>query len=310
MPIPNYIPIKLPDFINHKRDSYVRYLQNYAKKWKFPVQYNCETYSVKKLEQGYFGLQTSKGLIKSKIIINTTGYFSQPFIPYYPGSKDALINQLHVAEYKDASNIRKIIGKKSGRILVVGKKISAGQLIVELSSEGFDVALSSRSPVTFSTPIPGIAFFAPLIIQLESILVAIKPHRIEPSYPPMQGGKAKKLIKSGEVTCYPDIQSFSKTKIKFTSGKIVEFDLVIYATGYRPSLGHLADLVTLNSETGQPEIDGFESKLSKDLFFVGLDKLRSFRSRYIRGIREDALELANIIAKRHAEIKHYIKEVI
>lgn len=296
-------------FILHKRISYVNYLQNYAKKWKFPVQFNCETYFVNTVENDYFSLHTSQGLIKSNMIINATGYFTQPFIPDYQGCKDTLIKQFHVAEYKDANSIRKLIGKKYGRILVVGKRISAGQLIDELSREGFDISLSSRSPVTFTTPIPGIVFFSPLYIQLENILVALKPHTTGPTFPPMKGGRTKMLIKSGQVTCYPDIQRFRKTDIMFNSGQFAEFDLVIYATGYRPALGHLSDLLTLNSETGQPEIKRFESVVSKGLFFVGLDKMRSFRSRYIRGIREDALEIANIIAERYSEINIELPEI-
>jgi hypothetical protein len=50
--------------------------------------------------------------------------------------------------------------------------------------------------------------------------------------------------------------------------------------------------------TGMPVLQDFESANVPGLFFMGLDRLRNFRSRFLRGIREDAPLLANQLAQR------------
>jgi hypothetical protein len=43
-----------------------------------------------------------------------------------------------------------------------------------------------------------------------------------------------------------------------------------------------------------------ESTSTPNLFFLGLDMARNFQSRFLRGIRNDAAVLANVIAERIA----------
>src|SRR4029077_12015566 len=76
-------------------------------------------------------------------------------------------------------------------------------------------------------------------------------------------------------------------------------DAVIYATGFRPALHHLASLaLALDAQSGRPQLDGLESVSAPDLFFIGLDHGRNFQSRFIRGIRNDAVVLAERLEQR------------
>ena len=84
-----------------------------------------------------------------------------------------------------------------------------------------------------------------------------------------------------------------------TSQGILECELLINATGYfdkplQPALEHLHTLV---SDTPL-QLRGMESADAPGLFFLGLDHLRNRRSRLIRGIREDARVVADLVARR------------
>jgi hypothetical protein len=64
-------------------------------------------------------------------------------------------------------------------------------------------------------------------------------------------------------------------------------------------LQHLSGLgLSVNDHTGVPPVSDMESTEAPGLFFLGLDGLRNFQSRFIRGIRRDAVALADRLAER------------
>jgi hypothetical protein len=66
----------------------------------------------------------------------------------------------------------------------------------------------------------------------------------------------------------------------------------LFATGFRPALDHLAGLnLPLDAGSGLPQLREFECIAAPDLFFLGIDHARNFQSRFIRGLRRDAVLL-------------------
>ena len=59
----------------------------------------------------------------ARTIINATGTWSHPFIPYYPGAETFIGEQLHTVDYPGPEHFR---GK---RVLVVGGGASAVQFL-------------------------------------------------------------------------------------------------------------------------------------------------------------------------------------
>jgi hypothetical protein len=207
--------------------------------------------------------------------------------------------QFHFATYRDAQRLREIIGQPGGRILIVGKRLSAGQALVELVDAGFEVALSCRGPIQFGAGPIGWWIFFRVHPALERLLLCWRGATARGFPTVMPGGRARQLIRSGQVKTFPDIARFENRRIVFIGGRALEPDAVLYATGFRPSLAHLHSLnLALDERTGQPALHGFESADRPGLFFLGLDRLRNFRSRFIRGIREDAPLLADELVTR------------
>lgn len=94
---------------------------------------------------GPFRLLLSTGeTLTARVIINATGTWDSPFIPFIPGTTDFRGRQLHTRDYVRASDFA---GQKT---LVVGGGLSAVQFLLELDSVT-ETVWATRRPPDFST---------------------------------------------------------------------------------------------------------------------------------------------------------------
>lgn len=166
-----------------------------------------------------------------------------------------------------------------------------------LCQAGFNVSLSHKSPIK-SMPWPWLqACLFPLTQLIEEIRVRVLP-KIRPwnLCVLMNRSQHIPLISSGRVRLFPDIQRFEGQDVVFSNGQRETFDLVIYATGYLPVMRHLEGLVKLDPTCGYPPIYDLQSREMPGLYFLGLVDSRTFRSQFLRGLRDDAIYLAEKLA--------------
>ena len=283
------------------RDEFAEYLRDFAATHHLPVRTNVQVKAVHRAADEGFVIETTGGELRARCIVNATGCFSAPWTPEIPGASASRLPRLHTAEFHDAASLHRLIQRDKRPVLIVGKRLSAGQTMVELVEAGFDVALSCREPVEFG---PGPAawwLFFRIHPWLEARELRRRGAAARGFTPKMPGGQARQFIESGLVKVFPLIERFSESSVAFTDGRTLEPSAVIFATGFRPALRHLASLgLRLNTETGSPECSGFESSAVPGLFFLGLDGQRNFQSRFIRGIRQDAPLLAADLERRLA----------
>ncbi len=278
------------------RGDYARYLSGYAHEKQLNVLTNVGVEKVEK-EHGDFVVTTSEGKFCCHLLVNATGYFSNPFIPNYPGRHDSSLPQIHSAEYVSPKTISDLLGGPQGKILLVGKRLSAGEIMEELKKTGFELHLSHRSKIKFWPTNAQETLISPLLIAWENIalrLGAPKPQNLKPR---MRRGAQKSLLDTGEVKKHPDIAEIHDRTVEFKDGSQETFDLILYATGYRPALKHLQSL--LGGE--KPKVKEIESVAVKNLFLLGYENARTFRSQFLRGIREDSRHLAELLQARLEE---------
>ena len=273
--------------------TYSKYLQDYAQQNRLPINCGIQVNSVTRDEKG-FSLLTSAGEFRTHLLVNCTGYFTRPYTPNYPGIDTTGLPHMHVSRYRDANTVIRQLHRRSGRILVVGKRLSAGETLVELHKSGFQVSLSFRGELRFGPTTWGAALLSPLEWIAERISVALRIRRH--SYPMMAGGESRRLVESGQVATFSNIARLNERSVTFEDGREERFDLVIFATGYRAALAHLENL--LGPEPGEPKLSNMESTEVPGLFFLGVDQLRTYRSRFLRGIVEDSRLLAEVVAHR------------
>ena len=182
-------------------------------------------------------------------------------------------------------------------VLVVGFGNSGGEIAIDLHEHGAHPAMSVRSPVNViareTLGIPSLAIgilLNWLPAHLADALTA-PARRItigdtealglgKPPYGPVEQIKKTgriplldigtiKLIRSGQITIYPDIEGFSENGVRFTNGAAATFEAVILATGYRPNLkSFLKPAANVTDAKGIPLISGAASNLP-GLYFCG-----------------------------------------
>lgn len=282
------------------RERFYAHVLEFADRHALEVETGVEVSRVARRPSDGFRLETSMGEFETRVVVNATGYFGRPFVPFRPGADTTKLLQLTVPEYGSPDAVRNRLGGRTGRILIVGARITAGQLGVELHDAGFEVTISHRHPIAFgfSPSVQRLGFRA--YYPYETWRLRDPDFAARDSGHPMQGGRARALIEGGEIATRPDVESFDGDTVHFEGGEHRAFDAVLWATGYRPVLEHLEGLVERAPESGLPAMRQMESVEAPGLFFLGLDQQTDFTSRMLRGIRRDATRLAEHLIARTA----------
>ena len=281
-----------------RRAEFLEYLVDYARTNELPILTGTEVLAVRRDSAEGFTVETSVGPFVCRRVVSAAGYFQNPHVPKIEGLATTRIPWRHVASYRSVAQLEQELGGRSKRILIVGKRLSAGQILVELSAAGFVVSISHRSPIQFGSGPIGWWFFFRIYPWLETRKLRRHGEAARGFEVQMPGGQARRLIQNGTVRCYPAIQSLGAAQVNFQNGEVYEPDAILFATGFRPALEPLQPLgISIDPGTGRPKTLGMQSAEVAGLYFLGLDHGRNFQSRFIRGIRNDAVVLAQRLAE-------------
>lgn len=275
--------------------EYLSYLRCLADRAGIQVNENFSVDQIRPAEAGYQLLSQGKQ-VSAKAVICATGYFANPRYPASWIDSDGSVPILHSSAIKDYAQLDVLRPEPGQSVLVVGRRISAGQLLIELNRRGFSSALSCRGAVSFS-PERKSAWREHLYYLLEPWLNRWRPPVGDGSYPPMQGGSARVLVESGAVPVHQNLVSVKSGVAEFADGQRRRISGVLLATGFEPAIGCLENLNLPHDDDGLPLRSGFKVSDVEGLFLIGFDRIRSLRSRYLRGIRSDASRLARLVQK-------------
>lgn len=273
-----------------KASEYWDYLFHFSFSKKFNVELDSEVHTVVKNNDDFI-ITTSNKEYKCKNIVWATGYFSNPIIPIaFEGQYTIPI--LHTRNIK---NIGQLVEQKIKNVLVVGKRLSSGQIIEQLESVGINYSISSRSPIKFVSS--GVIFntFMYFLEVIEAVYLRLSKNLKVEVDVKMESASVKKLLKANKLEVFPEVKAISGDQVEFFSGEKKSYDAVILATGFslsRKALGELGENIDITQLK-----NNFSHPLHKGLYFLGCSLQVNFRSRFLRGIREDAKELASLILR-------------
>lgn len=279
------------------RAEFAQYLKHFAARYQLPVQAGCEVDSVEQANGGFL-MRTSRGNVTASCVVCASGYFSRPVRPFIPGESTTTIPRLHFAEMGDARRVASLAGD-SGTVLIVGHRLSAGQTALQLHDAGLRVAISHRSPIRFGVS----DWLWPLVYRVfahaEWVRLRLGQGRAGKLDVVMQGGRVRDLIRSQAIQTFGKIERIEDDTVLFDDGRALKPNLIIDATGFAPTLKYLEPLaLETDPAYGLPNTREMESSSVPGLYFIGFEMLRNFQSRFLRGIREDALVLAGKIAEQ------------
>ena len=186
---------------------------------------------------------------RTRTVVNATGTWTQPFLPHYPGMETFLGEQLHTVDYPGPEHFR---GK---RVLVAGGGASAVQFLGALAPITDTLWGTRRPPVWRDDD------FTP---EAGAAAVALVEQRVAQGLPPQSvvgvtGLMLRKQEREAErLGAYDDrramFQRIEPDGVRWADGTFERVDAILWATGFRPAIGHLAPL-HLRSAAGGIQLD-------------------------------------------------------
>jgi cation diffusion facilitator CzcD-associated flavoprotein CzcO len=201
---------------------------------------------------------------RADIVINATGTWGSPFIPWYPGLNDFAGRHVHTTEYVDA---KEFAGKN---VVVVGGGTSAIGFLLEMEEIAGSLTWVSRRPIEFLED-------GELNLEARQSAVqkqdeAAKAGKALPSIVSGTGIPRTRRIQAGIdrglLHARPMFAKIEKDGVRWSNGAFVKADVIIWSTGFRPELRHLAPLKLREKEGGVVVAQGASWKDPR-VFFAG-----------------------------------------
>ncbi|WP_413291247.1 NAD(P)-binding domain-containing protein [Bdellovibrio sp. HCB337] len=241
-------------------------------------------------EGDLFSLGTTYGELKAKAVVLCVGYYSEPVGLDAEVLREATIPVHHFA---DMRGVRFEAHKK---YLVVGKALSAGQVIEQIHDVLGRFDISCRSEIKFGLGPLMQKFFLRHLERIENLIRKIS--RNKSSKVPMDG-TLKAIIKNAKAEVRPPVSKVQGKTVYFKDGTHSDYEGIVLATGFRYAgtkllRGFYREDSIISVELTQL-VKGFEAPLVPHLYFLGVDNQVDFTSRFLRGIRRDARVLAQLL---------------
>ncbi|MGA4876205.1 NAD(P)-binding domain-containing protein [Streptomyces lydicamycinicus] len=215
------------------------------------------------LGRGRLLVETSEGNYAARALINATGTWDRPFWPRFPGQEIFGGRQLHSAQYRGPEDFR------AARVVVVGGGTSAVQQLLEIAPVAAATTWVTRRPPVFRA--------GPFGEEQGRAAVALVADRVRQGLPPrsvvsVTGLPMTEAVRrgreSGVLERLPLFERLTPTGVVWGDGRTVEADAILYATGFRPALDHLAPL-RLREPGGGIRMDGTRTLRDARVHLVG-----------------------------------------
>lgn len=179
----------------------------------------------------------------TRTLINATGTWSQPFLPSYPGAETFAGEHLHTVDYPGPEHFD---GK---RVLVVGGGASAVQFIGELAPRT-DVLWTTRRPPVWRDGIDEGAGRAAIELVQERVRAGLPPASVVSVTGLALRPQEQEAARLGAYARRrPMFERIEPDGVRWADGTVEKVDVILWATGFRPAVSHLAPL-RLRSDHG------------------------------------------------------------
>lgn len=216
-------------------DYFARYEQAFALPILRPVRVKAVT-PVDHEPDGLLRVETTRGTWLTKALVNATGTWDTPFRPYYPGIETFRGSQPHTVDYTGSDEFA------GRRVIVVGGGASAVQILGELAQVAQTTWVTRTEPIWRTDQFDTTA---------GREAVALVEERVANGLPPRSVVSVTGIIlrpqeqEAAEVGAYERRPMFARIEpdgVRWADGSFEQADVILWATGFRPSVGHLAPL--------------------------------------------------------------------
>ncbi len=199
---------------------------------------------------------------QTRTVVNATGTWSRPFVPHYPGIETFRGEQLHTADYPGPDHFR------GRRTVVVGGGASAVQFLGELAPVTDTIWVTRREPVWRTEDFTPDAGRAAVALVEERVRRGLPPASVVSVTGLALREQERAAERLGAYRRWPMFTSAEPDGIRFADGTFEPVDVILWATGFRPAVSHLAPL-HLRSANGGIQLDGTTAVADPRVQLVG-----------------------------------------
>lgn len=227
------------------REAVSEYFAAYEDHFHFPILRPVRVLRVDDGPDARLTITSDAATWIADYVINATGTWTNPLTPDYIGADSFLGRQLHVADYVDAAQF------SGQRVAVVGGGISAVQLLEEISRDAWTAWYTRREPVFIDGDFDPETTGRDVIARVTADAEAGHPPRSIVSYTGLGWTSyARAAAARGALDRRPMFTRIEPHGVREADGSFTELDAIVWATGFRPAVSHLAPLHLHNSLGG------------------------------------------------------------
>ena len=209
-------------------------------------------------------VRTTVGETVARVVVNATGTWGAPFVPYYPGLRDFRGRQVHTSTYRSAQDFA------GQRVLVVGGGTSAIGFLLELEGVAAKTFWAVRRPVDY---------LQQGSLDLEAAVNAVQAQddaaRVGRALPSIVSGTGVPLtrriaaaMERGVLEERPMFERLTADGVLWADGSHEPLDAIVWATGFRPDIRHLSPL-KLHEKAGGVQVASGAAERDPRVFFAG-----------------------------------------
>lgn len=246
------------------RDVVSEYYGRYERAFDLPIRRPVAVRRVSEEPGGTLLLETDGDPWRTRLLVNATGTWGSPFVPFVRGRNFFRGRQIDTTQYVSADEFA------GAQVVVVGGGTSAVGFVLELERAAQSVIWATRRPVEFRDGDT---------LALESAAAAVAAQdeaaRAGRALPSIVSGtgvqRTRRIaagIERGILRERPIFRHVEADGVRWEDGGFTRADAIIWATGFRPELRHLAPLGLREREGGVAVVDG-ASVSDERIFFAG-----------------------------------------
>ncbi|MEU0739872.1 NAD(P)-binding domain-containing protein [Streptomyces sp. NPDC006134] len=239
------------------------YFAAYERAFGLRVRRPVDVRAVREGDGGRLRVETSAGVWTARALINATGTWERPFWPRYPGQETFRGRQLHTAQYAGPEEFA------GQRVVVVGGGASGTQHLLEIAPYAAATTWVTRRPPVFRE--------GPFDENAGRAAVALVEERVRRGLPPGSvvsvtglplNDAIRRGIADGVLDRRPLFERITPDGVEWADGRRVAADVILWATGFRAALGHLAPL-RLREPGGGIRVEGTRAVADPRIHLVG-----------------------------------------
>ncbi len=243
---------------------------------------------------GLLSVTAGEVTTSARFVVSATGTWDRPFLPTYPGMRDFGGAQLHAAQYHSPDYFT------GQRVVIVGGGNSAAQILAEVSTVAETIWVTIWPPRFLPDDVDGRVLFATARARIQALREGRDHAGIAGLGDIVMVPSVRAARERGVLKAEPMFTRVSTSGVVWADGTEHAADALIWCTGFRPAVRHLAGL-HLHGETGRIGVDGpsgTRALREARLYLVGYGDWVGPASATLAGVGESARATVGDIVDR------------